>query len=255
MLYDRSENERALERFFSAQTDLPPLDGLSAPVTYLIHFSPWDVSILRHSAQKLVEAFLPPDWYNADTVAQVAEEMPATSLGGILKRRLQHVTGNIIVPIHAEDFFACERQGVFRVTAGEKAFNLLGRRLMHEVATSNFIDAGHLEDRLLTDLTSADFEWLFERAFTVSQQRSVVTTYSDAVYSAHVPIVFDTWRREPTQTFARYFKQLSFDFESVEATNPEPIERSAKEKQLANWFADRLRAQTRRWTEQGWPEI
>ncbi|MDX8349281.1 hypothetical protein SLH49_14940 [Cognatiyoonia sp. IB215446] len=255
MLYNRSDNERALNRLFSEHTDLPQLNLLTVPVTYIIHFSPRDVSILRQSALNLIENFLPPDWYDVGVVAQQMETTPASSLGALLKTRLEAITTSAIIPIHAEDFFACERLGAFQITLGEMGFNVLGRRLMHEIATSNFIDEGRLGHKSLAELTQDDFIWLFERAFTVSQQRSVVTTYSDAIYSAHVPLSFDTWRREPSEAFIRYFRKLSLDFEGAEATNPEPMERSGREKQLANWFADRLRAQASQWNEVGWPEL
>lgn len=255
MLYDRKENELALEALFSKQESKTSPKALSTSLTFLIHFSSRDVEILQKSVQDCFSLFLSPDWYSASNIAKEVGETGGNCLGDVLRKGLADSTTGAMIPVHGEDFFMCLRQSVFEAGLGNVHFSFLGRRSMHELAAVNFCDARASEDLSVSDLTSADFEWLFERSFVISQQRAVVAAYSDALFGPHIPTIFEQWRRDPAVYFPRYFHQVGVDFNVSGSENVEPLARMETEKRISNWFSDRLKAQTSAWNSTGWPII
>ena len=255
MIYDRSENEEALLAFFAEQDDSEDVPPLAISLTFLIYFSAIDVAHVQNSAEESFDQFFAPTWYGQQTIAEEHTSFGGTSLGSFLRRKLRTCTTGAIIPIHGSDFFGCVRQGLFEATLGDVRFVVMGRRRAHELAGANFIDAGGFDDKALTDLTSAEFEWLFEQAFTISQQTAVITAFSDAMYSAHIPSTFDYWRIEPQVFLNKYFRQVGVKFEVGNASSLENSQRPDTERHLSSWFSDKLRQQTDEWNLNEWPKL
>lgn len=255
MLYDRTENEHALNILFSQQETKTQAAALSSTLIFLIHFSSRDVEMLRKSLRGSFGQFLPANWYSAPVIAKQVAKLGGNSLGDVLRGTLSGSETGAITPIHGKDFFACLRQSVFDATLGKIYFHVLGRRNMHELVAANFIDERSAEDLSISDLTTADFERMFEQTFTVSQQRAVVTAYVDAAFGPHVISTFDQWRRDPMTYFPKHFHRVGIDFIPAGNGEVEPLARKETEKRIANWFSDRLKAQIISWNSTGWPVI
>lgn len=255
MLYDRTENERALDALFSQQETRTQADALSISLTFLIYFSLRDVEILQKSIQSSFDQFLAPNWYSAPLISEQVQELGGISLGDVLRRSLSGCRTGAIIPIHGADFFTSLRQNTFEAGLGKVHFHVLGRRSMHELAVANFIDERGLDDLSISDLTTVDFERIFEETFVISQQRGVVVAYSDAAFGPHISSTLDQWRRDRENYFPKYFHQVGVDFKVSENREVEPFARMETEKHISNWFSDRLKAQTTAWNSTGWPII
>ena len=255
MLYDRTENEQALEAQFARNSAGALPEPLTNQLTFLVHFCAQDVALLRESVQGSINLFLPPNWYEAAVVLEEMGTDSGGSLGDVLRKGLAGSAAGAIIPIHCADFFTCVRQQVFEATLGERHFHILGRLRMHELAGANFLDADRFPTGRISDLTGADFEWLFEQSFSMSQQRAVVTAYVDAMYGGHVPSTFDHWRRDAEVYFPRYFRQFGSDIALSGGADLEPPDRPDTERRIVNWYADKLKAQIASWNNNGWPVL
>lgn len=255
MLYDRTENECALDVLFSQQETGTQTDALTIPLTFLIHFSARDVEMLQKSLQGSFEPFFSPNWYSAPIIAEQVTELKGSSLGEVLRHTLSSYGRGAILPIQGVDFFSCLRQGVFEATQGKVYFHVLGRRNVHELVAANFADSAAVDKLCISDLTPTDFENMFEQTFTVSQQRAVVIAYINAAFGPHTISTFDQWRRGPTAYFLKFFHQLGVEFLNAENGEAEPLARKETEKRIANWFSDKLKSQTETWNSIGWPVI
>lgn len=256
MLYDRSENEAAIEDFFLSQESTASPPALTIPLIFIIHFSMRDLRMLRESVQTEFSHFLPPNWYQMEFVEEVAKRLEnCNSLGDVLRRMLAQASGAVIIPVLAADFFMMVRQRVFTATEGELHFNVLGRRKAHELAAANFVEVRDFEGQPLMKLGDEDFAWLFQECFLLSQQRGVITSYLDARYGGHYTSTFDNWRKDAGTFFSKFFQQARINTPVQPAGSSESQERIETERKISGWFTEKLALQIDDWTVRGWPLV
>ena len=253
MLYDRTANEIALSRLFREykRSGAAPFVG---NCLVLLYSSRRDCDLVLEGLAELNVAYLPPEWYEIETVARHQEANPHGSLSSYLSSLLAAFPDTVAIPVRYGEFFALARLGLFEPPPRGATFALLQRRRGVDEAAAAYLDETGVEDLTLGELTDESFAWLLDRSFTLPQQREVVRSFMDARRLNNIDMRMEQWRGTPHAFYDRLLKHVSVAAEVEASEMSKDGDRRQIEQKIVGWVRDRFAQTVQAWTTGGWPD-
>ena len=253
MLYARTPNETALRELFG---DAKPGEGtpIAGSCLILLYESRQDCDLVLEGLGERDIAYLPPEWYLAETVARHQETNPHSSITAYLTSLLSSFPETVAIPIHYGEFFSLVRLGLFEPPPRDATFALLMRRRGVDDAAAAFLNETGMETVTLGALDDDVFTWLLDRSFTIPQQREVVRSYMDARRLNNLEMRLEQWRITPRAFYDRLLKRVALVDGNEQPDATHDADRRQRELKLVGWLQDRTVQMVQGWMHDGWPE-
>ena len=253
MLYARTANENALTELFrpsAALREAPPIGGSCLVVLYQ---GRRDCDLVLNGLAERRIAYLPPEWYSAETVARHLAANQHPSMSAYLAALLSSFPETVAIPVHYTEFFPLARLGVFEPAPANCTFAMLARRRGVDEAAASYLDETGLENVTLADLDEDVFAWLLDRSFTIPQQREILRSYMDARRLNSLEMRMEQCRATPRAFYDRLLKNLSLVDDAERSDGGIDADRRQQEVKVASWLQDRTEQMVQGWMRSGWP--